>query len=152
MAAAHRFTNRDRLRRRLKAIPAKVRQAVRAQLKVNALELVETAKSFAPVDTGFLREHIRAQNVSTSTRIAWRVGSYALHSRWVEFGTAPAAARPARQNMNFRRTAVMTKAYAAHHATPAQPFFWPAWRLKRRRFKLRMSRAVRKAIQEGAAA
>jgi len=145
------FTNRDLLRRRLKAIPVGVRKAVRAQLQANAIELRDTARSFVPVDTGQLKENIFAINVSDSTQMSWRVtaGSfYAHYARWVEFGTAASAAQPSRQNRRYRRTAIMTRALGAHHATAARPFFWPAYRLKKRAFKARVTRAAKKAMKD----
>ncbi len=118
------FTNRDRLRRKFKSIPVEVRKAAREQLKKNAVELVETQKRFAPVQDGDLQASIRQQDVSDSTKISRRVsaGSRAApYAAWVEFGTS--------------------------HSEP-RPFFWPAYRLKRRRFKARMTRAAKKAIAE----
>lgn len=118
------FSNRDRLRRKMRAIPVSVRKAAREQLKKNAEELVETQKGFAPVDAGALKDSIKQQDVSDSTRISRRVsaGSPGVpYPAWVEFG---------------------------HGQADPKPFFWPAYRLKRRLFKSRMSRAARKAIKE----
>lgn len=147
------FTNRDLMRRRMTAIPVAVRKAVRAQIATNARELAELQKRFAETsrDSGKLISSIKAQNVSDSTRIAWRIsagGPYAVYARWVEFGTAASAAEAPRQNRNFRRTVVTTKGRAAHHGTEAQPFFWPAYRLKKRAFKARVSRAAKKAMKD----
>lgn len=121
------FTNRDRLRRRLKAIAPEVRKAARAQLKVNAEELVETIKGFAPERDGDLKASIRQQDVSTSGRISRRVsegGKRAPHAVWVEFGRKD----------------------APPESSGARPHFWPAWRLKRRRFRARMTRAAKRAL------
>jgi hypothetical protein len=118
------FTRRDALRRKLRAIPVAARKALKSQNAANAAELVETIKGFAPVDSGTLRASIKHQDVSDSTRISQRVsegGAEAPHARHVEHGTVD---------------------------TPAQPHFWAGWRLKRRRFKARMSRAAKKAIAE----
>lgn len=131
------FSNRDRLRRRLKAIPLEVRKALRAQNAVNAAEMVETAKGFAPEDDGVLRASIKSQDVSDSTRISQRV----------EAG-GPTTTRPVRKSEKGNAP-TYDYALAQEHGTedmPAHPFFWPAWRLKRRRFKTRMSRAAKKAI------
>lgn len=137
----------------MKAIPVAVRKAVRTQIGANAKELAALQRSFAETSrlTGALIGSIKAQDVSTSTRIGWQVSvgnAYVHYARWVEFGTAASDARAPRQNLNFRRTVVMTKAYAAHAATPAQPFFWPAYRLRKRAFKARVARAARKAIKD----
>lgn len=118
------FTNRDRLRRRMKAIPVEVRKALKAQNAQNAADLVDTMKGFAPVQEGALVSSIKHQDVSDSTQISQRVSAGARdapYASWVEFGTSKNA--------------------------PA-PFFWPAYRLLRRRMKSRMSRAAKKAVQE----
>lgn len=118
------FSNRDRLRRKMKAIPVAVRKAARAQLKANAEQLVETQQRFAPVEDGKLQASIKQQDVSDSTRISRRVtagGREAPYASWVEFGHGNAAPRP---------------------------FFWPAYRVMKRRFKARMTRAAKKAVQE----
>lgn len=151
------FSNRDQLRRRLKAIPIEVRKAVRAQMKANADQLVETQKRFADAvfadPTGALQGTIRHQDTSTSTRISRRVSAGGVnvpYAAWVEFGTKGAEAEAPRQNRNYRRTVVMTKARGTHHATQPKPFFWPAYRLLKRRMKSRMTRAAKKAITEAA--
>lgn len=116
------FTNRNRLRAKLKAIPVGVRRALKAQNAANAAELVETQGGFVRVDDADLQNSIKHQDVSDSTRISQRVsagGRAAPHGWWIEVGTVK---------------------------MPAFPFFWPAWRLKKRRFKSRMSRAAKKAI------
>lgn len=125
------FTNRDRLRRKMKAIPIEVRKAARAQLEANAEELVETQKRLAAISfddpTGKLQAGIKQQDVSDSTRISRKVSASAKddkgrdYAAWVEFGTSK---------------------------NQAAPFFWPAYRLARRKFRSRMTRAAKKAIQE----
>lgn len=122
------FTNRDRLRRRMKGIPVGVRKALKAQNAINAADLVAVQKTFAAASfsdpTGQLQATIKHQDVSDSTRISQRVtagGSGTPYAAWVEFGTSKNGARP---------------------------FFWPAYRLMKRRMKARMSRAAKKAVQE----
>jgi HK97 gp10 family phage protein len=125
------FTNRDRLRRKMKAIPVEVKKAAREQLKKNAEELVETQKRFAAASfkdpTGKLQSGIKQQDVSDSTRISRKVSASAKdekgrdYAAWVEFGTSK---------------------------SEAAPYFWPAYRLARRKFKARMTRAAKKALQE----
>lgn len=118
------FSNRNRLRRRLKAIPVGVRKALKAQNAQNAADLVDTMKGFAPVQDGALVSSIKHQDVSDSTRISQRVSAGARdapYAAWVEFGTSK---------------------------NPANPFFWPAYRILKRRLKTRMSRAAKKAVQE----
>lgn len=118
------FTNRDRLRRRMKAIPVGVRKALKTQNAQNAADLVDTMKGFAPVQDGALVSSIKHQDVSDSTRISQKVSAGARDApyvAWVEFGTSK---------------------------SEPHSFFWPAYRLLRRRMKTRMSRAAKKAVAE----
>lgn len=125
------FTNRDRLRRKMRSIPVEVRKAAREQLKKNAEELVETQKRFAAMSfkdpTGKLQSGIKQQDVSDSTRISRKVSASAKdekgrdYAAWVEFGTSK---------------------------SEAAPYFWPAYRLAKRKFRARMTRAAKKAIAE----
>lgn len=115
---------RAKLGRKLMKLTPAVSRALKAQNAANAAELVETQKGFVRVDDGDLLGTIKHQDTSDGNRISQQVsagGRKAPHGWWNEVGTV---------NM------------------PAHPFFWVAWRLKRRRFKSRMSRAAKKAIQE----
>lgn len=114
---------KKRLSKKMAAVPKDVRKALRAQNKANARELVDVMRSLAPLQDGALVTSIKRKDVSNSTKIAERVSAgnrEAFYASWVEFG---------------------------HGDTPAHPFFWPAYRLKRRAFKSRMSRAAKKAIK-----
>lgn len=116
------FSNRKRLSAKMKAIPVEVRRALRAQNAANAEELVQTMKGFVPVDEMKLHDSIKRQDVSNSARISQRVSAgsrSAPYASWVEHGTSK---------------------------NDAKPFFWPSWRLKRKRLKGRMTRAAKKAI------
>lgn len=125
------FTNRDRLRRKMKAIPVEVRKVAREQLKKNAEELVETQKRFAAMSfkdpSGKLQSGIKQQDVSDPTRITRKVSASAKdekgrdYAAWVEFGTSK---------------------------SEAAPYFWVGYRLLKRRFRSRMTRAAKKAVQE----
>lgn len=151
------FTNRDRLRRRLRSILVEVRRALKAQNAVNAAEMVETVKGFVPVDEGALRASARHQDTSDSTRISQRVSlggtatTKAIGSRTydseVRLGSGDTAGR---KKKSGGASVTYDYALAQEYGTvdmPANPAFWPAWRLKRRRFKTRMSRSAKKAIQ-----
>lgn len=142
---------KKRLSKRLAAMPNGVRKALRAQNRKNAEELVQTMKDFAPIQDGALVSSIKRKDVSNSTRITQRISAgnrEAPYAAWVEFGTKAGEGEAPRQNKNYRRTEVMTKGKRAHAATEAQPFFWPAYRLKRKRFSARMMRAAKKAMRE----
>lgn len=121
------------------SIPDRVRKAVRDAMEKSANEIVAMAKSLVPVSSGALRDSIGwtwgdapagsitlAQSAPTDggERITIYAGdSAAFYARFVEFGT---------QNV------------------PPHPFFYPSYRLNKKRAKGRITRAMRKAIREGA--
>lgn len=127
----------DRLKARFDAIPQAVREAAKTELERSAQEIVDAMKRFAPSETGALRNSIGwtwgdapagSMTVGTvggaeygSLRITiYAGGGDAFYARFQEFGTVK-----------------MT----------AHPFFFPAWRAKKRKVKSRLSRAISKAIK-----
>lgn len=129
-----------RLSKKLSAIPKEVRRALRAQNGANAEELVQTMKGFSPDgETGALASSVKTKDVSNSRQIAERVSAGGQPTtkaiRDSEKGTSPDYDYALAQEFGTEKA-------------PAHPFFWPAWRLKRRKFKTRMSRAAKKAVQE----
>lgn len=156
--------DRERLRKRFRAISPALRLAVEEALEANAAELTEAVRRNVPIDDGDLKASIRwrkglpkakrrdgtvreaGQDPDLSVRVI-AGDEKAFYARLVEFGTAPSAAEAPRQNRNYRRTVVMTKGKAAHAGIPAQPFFFPTYRAWKRKLKARLSRAVGKAIK-----
>lgn len=140
----------DKLRAKLLALPDAFSKLASAAIWTGAGEMVETAKRYVPVEEGDLRDSIErhwtgqedrlgAQGQASASRQAVK-GEFKLsatvtaggtpqgsHAGWVEFGTA---------------------AGEGHAATPAQPFFFPAWRVIRRRVRNRINRAMREAVRQ----
>lgn len=131
------FTNRDRLKRKMLAIPQDVKRAMRVQNAKNAGDLTEAMKGFAAQtrDSGTLVASIRHEDASDNTRI----------SQIVEAGGA-ATTRAVRSGASATYDYALAQEYGTEKQD-ANPFFWPAWRLYRRRLKARMTRATKKAIQ-----
>lgn len=128
------FKNARRASRRLRAIPPAVRKKVRAQLRANAAELVASQRAFAPVEDGKLQASIQFSDTSTANRIAMTV-------------TAGGAAttRPVRKG----QTATYDYALGQEFGTedmPANPFFFPPYRAKKRAFKRTRNKAAKDAI------
>lgn len=142
---------RSRAKRIMKSLPETVTMRLKGQNEKNAHALADVMRGFVPVDDGVLKDSIRVAKVERPSGVAFsvRAGDFdAYYARFVEFGTEASEAQASRRNKNFRRTIVMTRTLAAHHATKARPFFWPAYRLMKRRMKSSMSRAGKKGIQE----
>lgn len=126
--------------RRFAQIPRAVRRAVEQELERNAQEIVDEIRRLVPVRSGDLRESIGwtwgdaprgamvlgkvgNQEFGTLRVTIYAGGGDAFYGRFQEFGTV---------NM------------------PANPFFYPVWRLRRRRTRTRLTRAMRKAITTAA--
>lgn len=128
----------QRLQRRLLSIPGKVKRAVVPALVQSGNELVDAMRALAPEDTGALKDSIELTLPGTST---------------------PAYSRPGGSQTAGENQVLVT---AGNHAVryphlveygtttaPAQPFFWPAFRLKKKRLTNRIKRAISKAVREG---
>lgn len=159
MAKSSTIMNLAKLDKKLKRLPAAVTAEIRAAMEKQADEIVRLARSLVPKDTHELENSIgwtwgspprgsltlgkvvKANLGKQLTLTIYAGNDKAYYARWVEFGTKASPARESRRNANYKRTVVMTKAYGAHAATPAQPFFFPAYRAKRKAAKA----AIRKA-------
>lgn len=140
MARQTRIEGLDRLSRKLAAMPPQLARAISTAIETNATEMASESKRIAQGFrlTGDLEGSIGWQwtpvsNQSDETRgsvkgavnlsadvFAGRKGGKGFHAGFVEFGTVNA---------------------------PAQPFFFPVYRLNSRRYKARISRELNKAIK-----
>jgi hypothetical protein len=130
---------RARAKRVMKALPSAVQKRLESQNAANADELVETMKGFINDKTGKLASTVKREAAPEKSPIAQRVSA------------GGAATTKAVRKSKKGNAPLYDYANANEYGTEdmaAQPFFWPAWRLKRRRFKARMSRAGKKGIQE----
>jgi HK97 gp10 family phage protein len=126
------LTNRDMFFNKLKSTVPGIENEITSAIAVSATEMVEKAKALAPVDEGELRESIEwkwtknKQFASKAPAAVVQAGSNdqsnrAFYARWVEFGST---------------------------VNDAQPFFFPAYRLLRKRIRSRISRAMTKAARK----
>lgn len=142
---------RKHLQKRLLSMPERMRTNVDASLSGSADELVSAIQAAAPDRTGELRASIRKEALGDG-RIGYRVvggfkGGKGWYIRFVEFGTKATPGEAPRQNRNFKRTRVMTKAKRRHAGTQAQPFFWPTYRKAKSRIRSRRTRALKKGVE-----
>lgn len=118
---------RQRLRAKARALRTKVAASVQPAVVQAAELIIATQKRLVPVDDGDLRDSIhweqdlKSENATRLLIIAG--GKPAPHARIIEFG---------RQN------------------APAQPFFFPGYRVERKRAKAIIAKAVRAAVKSAA--
>lgn len=160
--------NLNRLKQKIARMPDEARKEIRAAMAVSAGEIVETAKAFAPVKSGDLRNSIgytfgeyRPDNANVrgvSAKGGKHDLSVTIHAgdqkAWyaalVEFGTAPHVIRP-RERGGFLSFLGLSVAAVRHPGAEPHPFFNPAVRLGRKRAMNRIGRAVSKAARNVAA-
>jgi len=129
----------DRLTKKLEErIPAKVREAVAPALEKSGNELVGMMRHLAPKDTGALERSIVMTPGGQSTPAYSQPGG----SHTVPVGAVAITAG----NVDVRYAHLQE--YGTTEA-PAHPFFWPAYRLLKRRLTNRTKRALGKAVREG---
>jgi len=135
--------NLERFKRKLAAMPVAAKDEIRTAIGASADEIVDLMKRLVPVDKGDLRDSIAwtwgappkgTTVLATTSRGAaadaglvatiYAGGGDAFHAFWVEFGTV---------NMM------------------AHPFFFPAFRVGKKRARSRITRATTKAAKKVAA-
>lgn len=127
-----------RLTKRLDAIPQKVRETIAPTLEKSGNELVGTMKAFAPEETGDLKASLTVTQGGETTPLYSQPGGQMV----VPLGAVAITAG------NFRVRYAHLQEYGTKDA-PAHPFFWPAYRLLKKRMANRTKRALRKAVREG---
>ena len=128
----------DRLTRRLNAIPRQVKDAVKPALQKSGDELAGSMRNLAPVDTGDLKASIAVTPGGQSTPAYSQPGGSMVVP---ENAVAVTAGNSAVRYPHLVE-------YGTAHAH-AQPYFWPAYRLLKKRISNRIKRSIGKAVREG---
>jgi HK97 gp10 family phage protein len=123
----------SRLRKKLNAIPLAVREAVVVSLQKSGDELVAAQKALAPVRTGALRDSIRAELRTEELKVIVTAGG----------PTTTKAARAGQGSYDYSH-AIEFGTSKEH----AEPFFYPAYRLLKKRLRSRTKRAINKVIKD----
>jgi len=124
----------------MEAIPKAVIEAVQPALEKSGQELVGVMQTLAEPsrDTGDLIDSITYTTAGNSTPPYSQPGGAQV--------VPPNAVMVTAGNQDVRYPHLVE--YGAQHA-PAQPFFWPAYRLLKRRMANRIKRSISKAVREG---
>lgn len=159
---------RKALVEKLKRIPARARAEIRKALASGAAEMAATARAFAPVRSGDLRNSIgftfgayKPENSNVrglaatggigdpDLTVTVHAGdAKAFYAAFVEFGTKPhtLAAGARLKNGKANRKARQGNG-PLHPGAKPSPFFFPSYRLLKPRIKGRISRATTKAAK-----
>lgn len=127
-----------RLTRKLERIPEAVREAVAPALQKSGDEIAGHMRHLAPKDTGALADSITVTPGGSSTPAYSQPGG----SQVVPIGAVAITAG----NVDTRYPHLVE--YGTAEAA-AQPYFWPSYRLLRKRTGTRIKRALGKAVRDG---
>lgn len=122
---------------RMAAIPRDVRKAVQPALLQGAYEVSEAMEALAPEDTGDLKGSIVVTAPGKSTPPYSQPGGSRV---------APPNAALITAGTSQVRYAHLVE-YGTSKAS-AQPFFWPGFRLARKKAAARIKRSIAKAVRE----
>lgn len=126
-----------KFQKRMRAIPAAARKAVEPALVQGGYEIAEAQEMLAPEDEGDLIGSITVTLPGHATPPYSQPGGGTVVPENQVAVTAG--------NTDVRYPHLVE--YGTRHS-PAQPFFWPGYRLARRRAEGRIKRAISKAIRE----
>lgn len=128
----------DRLNRRFAAVQRNIREVVQPALVKGAEEIAAMQRQLAVEDSGALKDSIAVTPPG---------------------GTTPPYSQPGGSRVVGENEAVVTVGgtdvrypHLVEYGTskaPAQPFFWPGFRLTRKRALNRLKRSIRKAVRSG---
>lgn len=124
------------LQRRLARIPAAIKRAAEAALDQGADEIAQTQKKLAPHEDGTLQDSIQWKRDGELRRLITAGGPTTTKKvRNSEKGNAP------------EYDYAMAVEFGTQKMGP-QPFFWPGYRVAKKRAVGRVKRAVSKAIKD----
>lgn len=126
----------DKLRAKLKAMPEAVKAEVEATLIASAEEVASTARALAPIDDGQLRDSIKVTPPGGRTPLHSSGGAQAVGDFKAVVTAGNSSVRYA-ANVEF-----------GHGNAKPRPFFWPAYRSKKKRIRSRIARAIGKAARK----
>lgn len=137
----------DRLLRQIAALPKLQVAAAREAIVQGAEELAGAIARAAPKSSGEMAQGVKAAPADTAkgeAGIAMKVTA-PPPAMWVEFGTK---SQPKGRYKDAKGKSRISK--RAHHATRAEPFFWPTVRAYKKRIKSRIVRNANKAAKAAA--
>lgn len=139
------IVGKEKFDKQLAALPAMMREEIRKALLLSAEETTDLMRRFVPVRTGQLRASIGHSMEGAAPQTAT-----------LKSGSTMDNARAAKREAGLSVT-MFAGSGAAFYGRfqefgtvdqPARPFFFPAYRLGRKRAKARLSRAIRNGAKK----
>lgn len=161
--------NLDRFKRKLAAMPVVARQEIHSALQASAEEITDLMKRSAPVRSGALKRSIDytfGQYTPDNANVRGVTGGgrgghdlsvtihagdeVAYYAAFVEFGTQGHRIKADRAPALHLYGDVF-KEEVDHPGASARPFFYPSWRIGKKKAKSRITRATNNAAKKVAA-
>lgn len=159
--------NLERLKARIAALPEETRKEMQAALLKGGEEIADAARRFVPKRGGALLKsigvtlgnyspenaNVRGVSVGGGHDLAVTVhagDAKAFYAAWVEFGTKPHNVAKGGGTKKGQRQA-RAGGGRPHPGAAPNPFFFPAYRLNKKRALSRVKRAIGKAARKVAA-
>lgn len=133
------FSHRQRWQRRLKALPEQTRKEMTVAVQKGADEINDLQRRFVPQDDGDLLRSISNKMVKNSSGLIV-----------VEITAGgDATTRPVRKGADADYDYALGQEFG-NTQNSAQPFFFPGFRIGKRRAKSRITRSINKAAKRDA--
>jgi HK97 gp10 family phage protein len=139
MAEAHRFQGKERLARIFREMPPAARAELRKSLALSAKQLVRAQKALVPVDTGKLRGSI---DWTADPALVPKYAAFSGGGKRAQAGDIAAVVFAGGPGVRYAHLVEFGTVNAE-----AQPFFYPAWRLRKKQIAARARRAARTAAR-----
>jgi HK97 gp10 family phage protein len=118
--------------RRLAALPKAIKVGVQPALDASANELVTVQRALAPRDDGALQASIKWSSTGELSRQVTAGGE--------------TTTRPVRDGVDASYDYSLGVEFGTQKSS-AQPFFWPGYRLVKKRIRSRIKRAISKSVK-----
>lgn len=140
--------NREKLYAKLAAMPAAVKDEIRKAMAESANEIVELQRRLVPIDSGALHDSID-WHYGDAKRIKYSQGRGGDHELSVRISAGNTFVRYAHLVEFGTKAHIVGGKFkgARHPGTKAQPFFYPGFRLGKKRAKSRIVRATNRAVK-----
>jgi len=151
--ASAKMLNRARILAKLRAAAPSVIQEVEAQLNLEAIELAAAVKRAVPKRTGTMAETVRVEPGDRPMSLKVVVGGVPATRKKVRQGVKKADFEKARQEGGFQGEYDYPMGVELGHRAvdgshvPAEPFFWPTYRARKKGMRRRMSAAGRRGLK-----
>lgn len=131
------IAGKENLRRKILALPGAVREELMAALRTSGREINTLQRQFVPKEDGVLASTIDMTEDPGLLRVTLVAGGRAT-------------TRPVRDGADAEYDYAFAQEFGTQKM-PANPFFFPGYRLGKKRAKSRISRAIGKAARKVAA-